>query len=231
MGFFNMNYLLFMIPGFLLSIIASFAVRSAYSKWSQVRNSQDATGLDVARLLKERNGLDNLRLVQTQGTLSDHYDPRNQTLALSEGVATQPSVAAMAIAAHELGHAMQEKNNYGPMKLRRAIVPVVNIGSSLGMILVMAGLFLRLTGLTTIGIILFASTTLFSLITVPVELDASRRAKAMLEESMFIRSDEERKGVKKVLNAAAWTYVAGLVTSILQLMYYISLVGGGRRRS
>lgn len=109
MGFFNMNYLLFMIPGFLLSIIASFAVRSAYSKWSQVRNSQDATGLDVARLLKERNGLDNLQLVQTQGTLSDHYDPRNQTLALSEGVATQASVAAMAIAAHELGHAMQEK--------------------------------------------------------------------------------------------------------------------------
>ena len=231
MPLFNLNYLLFMIPGLVLSVIASFAVKSAYNKWSQVRNSQNTTGLEVAELLKYRNGLDDLRLVQTQGTLSDHYDPRSQTLALSEGVARQPSVAAMAIAAHELGHAMQEKSNYGPMKLRRAIVPIVNIGSNLGMILVMIGLFLRLTGLATIGVILFASTTLFTLITVPVELDASRRAKAMLEESMLIRSDEERKGVSKVLNAAAWTYVAGLVTSVLQLLYYVSLGGGGRRRS
>lgn len=226
-----MTYLLFIIPGLLLSVIASFAVKSAYSKWSQVRNSQNATGIQVAELLKHRNGLDGLRLVQTQGTLSDHYDPRNQTLALSEGVANQPTVAAMAIAAHELGHAMQEKTSYGPMTLRKAIVPVVNIGSSVGMILVMVGLLLHLTGLAIIGVILFASTTLFSLVTVPVELDASRRAKAMLEESMLIRSDEERKGVNKVLNAAAWTYVAGLVTSVLQLLYYVSLIGGGRRRS
>ncbi|NLA79347.1 MAG: zinc metallopeptidase [Chloroflexi bacterium] len=231
MGFFNFGYLLFMLPGLLLSIIASIAVKSAYNKWSQIRNARNVTGLEVADYLKNQNDLNNVRLAQTQGSLSDHYDPRSKTLALSQGVANQPSVAAMAIAAHELGHAQQDKENYVPMRFRRVLVPVVNIGSNIGMILVMAGLILNLLGLATIGIILFASTTLFSLITVPVELNASRRAKVMLERSQLITSEEERKGVNKVLNAAAWTYVAGLVTSIMQLMYYVSLVSGGRRRS
>ena len=125
---------------------------------------------------------------------------------------------------------MQDRDNYAPMKMRRVLVPVVNIGANAGMILVMIGLVLNLMGLATIGVILFASTTLFSLITVPIELDASRRAKAMLEESQLITNDEERKGVNKVLNAAAWTYVAGLVTSVLQLLYYVSLISGRRRR-
>lgn len=231
MGFFNFGYLLFMLPGLLLSIIASIAVKSAYNKWSQIRNARNVTGLEVADYLKNQNDLNNVRLAQTQGSLSDHYDPRSKTLALSHGVANQPSVAAMAIAAHELGHAQQDKENYVPMRFRRVLVPVVNIGSNIGMILVMAGLILNLLGLATIGIILFASTTLFSLITVPVELNASRRAKVMLERSQLITSEEERKGVNKVLNAAAWTYVAGLVTSIMQLLYYVSLVSGGRRRS
>jgi Zn-dependent membrane protease YugP len=231
MGFFNFGYLLFMLPGLLLSIIASIAVKSAYNKWSQIRNARNVTGLEVADYLKNQNDLNNVRLAQTQGSLSDHYDPRSKTLALSQGVANQPSVAAMAIAAHELGHAQQDKENCVPMRFRRVLVPVVNIGSNIGMILVMAGLILNLLGLATIGIILFASTTLFSLITVPVELNASRRAKVMLERSQLITSEEERKGVNKVLNAAAWTYVAGLVTSIMQLMYYVSLVSGGRRRS
>lgn len=231
MGFFNFGYLLFMLPGLLLSIIASIAVKSAYNKWSQIRNARNVTGLEVADYLKNQNDLNNVRLAQTQGSLSDHYDPRSKTLALSQGVANQPSVAAMAIAAHELGHAQQDKENYVPMRFRRVLVPVVNIGSNIGMILVMAGLILNLLGLATIGIILFASTTLFSLITVPVELNASRRAKVMLERSQLITSEEERKGVNKVLNAAAWTYVAGLVTSIMQLMYYVSLVSGGRRSS
>jgi hypothetical protein len=231
MGFFNFGYLLFMLPGLLLSIIASIAVKSAYNKWSQIRNARNVTGLEVADYLKNQNDLNNVRLAQTQGSLSDHYDPRSKTLALSQGVANQPSVAAMAIAAHELGHAQQDKENYVPMRFRRVLVPVVNIGSNIGMILVMAGLILNLLGLATIGIILFASTTLFSLITVPVELNASRRAKVMLERSQLITSEEERKGVNKVLNAAAWTYVAGLVTSIMQLLYYVSLVSGGRRRS
>jgi hypothetical protein len=231
MGFFNFGYLLFMLPGLLLSIIASIAVKSAYNKWSQIRNTRNVTGLEVADYLKSQNDLNNVRLAQTQGSLSDHYDPRSKTLALSQGVANQPSVAAMAIAAHELGHAQQDKENYVPMRFRRVLVPVVNIGSNIGMILVVIGLILNLLGLATIGIILFASTTLFSLITVPVELNASRRAKVMLEKSQLMTSEEERKGVNKVLNAAAWTYVAGLVTSIMQLLYYVSLVSGGRRRS
>lgn len=228
---FNLTYLFFILPGLLLSIIANIAVKSAYNKWTQVRNTRDITGLEAASYLKDRNGLNELRLVQSQGTLSDHYDPRNKTLALSQAVATQPSVASIAIAAHELGHALQDRDSYAPMKLRRVIVPVVNIGSYLGMILVMVGMMLRLIGLSTIGIVLFASTTLFALITLPIELNASKRAKEMLEESGLVSNEEERKGVNKVLNAAAWTYVAGLVTSVLQLLYYISLVSGNRRRS
>ncbi|NLZ26692.1 MAG: zinc metallopeptidase [Chloroflexi bacterium] len=228
---FNLTYIFFILPGLILSIIASIAVNSAYKKWSRVSNTRNMTGLQVADYLKNRYQLDELRFVQTQGTLSDHYDPSSKTLALSQGTSTIPSVAAMAITAHELGHAMQDRDNYAPMKIRRVLVPVVNIGSNVGMILVVIGMVLNLMGLATIGVILFASTTLFSLITVPIELNASKRAKAMLEESYLMTSDEERKGVNKVLNAAAWTYVAGLITSILQLLYYVSLIGGGRRRS
>lgn len=227
---FNLTYLIFIIPGLVLSIIASIAVKSAFKKWSNIGNTRNMTGLQVADYLKTRYQLNELRFAKTQGTLSDHYDPSSKTLALSQGTGTIPSVAAMAVTAHELGHAMQDRDNYAPMKMRRVLVPVVNIGANAGMILVMIGLVLNLMGLATIGVILFASTTLFSLITVPIELDASRRAKAMLEESQLITNDEERKGVNKVLNAAAWTYVAGLVTSVLQLLYYVSLISGRRRR-
>ena len=227
---FSPTYFIFILPGLVLSIIASIAVNSAYKKWSQVRNTRNLTGLQVAAYLKTRNNLNEISFTQTQGTLSDHYDPRSKTLALSQNVGAVPSVAAMAITAHELGHAAQDRDNYGPMKLRRVLVPVVNIGSNVGMILVIIGLVLNLLGLATIGIILFASTTVFSLVTLPIELDASKRAKVMLEESQLMTSDEERKGVNKVLNAAAWTYVAGLVTSVLQLLYYVSLISGRRRR-
>ena len=227
---FSPTYFIFILPGLVLSIIASIAVNSAYKKWSQVRNTRNLTGLQVADYLKARYNLNEISFTQTQGTLSDHYDPRSKTLALSQTVGAVPSVAAMAITAHELGHAAQDRDNYGPMKLRRVLVPVVNIGSNVGMILVIIGLVLNLLGLATIGIILFASTTVFSLVTLPIELDASKRAKVMLEESQLMTSDEERKGVNKVLNAAAWTYVAGLVTSVLQLLYYVSLISGRRRR-
>lgn len=227
----NLTYIIFILPGLVLSIIASIAVNSAYKKWSQVRNARNLTGLQVADYLKTRYKFDELRFIQARGTLSDHYDPSRKTLALSQNVGAIPSIAAMAITAHELGHAAQDRDKYAPMKLRRVLVPIVNIGANIGMILVIIGILLNLFGLATIGVILFASTTLFSLITVPVELDASKRAKVMLEESLLITSEEERKGVNKVLNAAAWTYVAGLVTSIMQLLYYVSLIGGSRRRS
>lgn len=226
------NYLLYMIPGLLLSLFAQSKVRSAYAKWSQVRNYHNLTGTDTAEQLKPRVGLENVKVTRTQGTLTDHYDPRSDTLALSQGVADQPSVAAMAITAHELGHAMQDKTSYGPMRLRSAIVPVVSFGSNLGIFLVMIGVVLSLANLATIGVILFSSTALFSLVTLPVELDASKRAREMLDQTGLVANAEERSGVKQVLDAAAWTYVAGLATSVLQLLYYMSVAGraSGRRR-
>lgn len=228
----NFEYLLYMIPGLLLSLFAQFKVKSAYSKWSQVRNYHNLTGMETAEQLKPRVGLENVKLTRTQGTLTDHYDPRNDTLALSQGVADQATVAAMAITAHELGHAMQDKTSYGPMRLRTAIVPVVSFGSNIGIILVMIGVVLSMANLATIGVILFSTTAIFSLITLPVELDASKRAREMLDQTGLVANAEERGGVKQVLDAAAWTYVAGLATSVLQLLYYISVAGraSGRRR-
>lgn len=228
-----LDYLLYMIPGLLLSLFAQFKVRSAYTKWSRVRNYHNLTGLDTAEQLKARVGLENVKLARTNGTLTDHYDPRNDTLSLSQGVADQPSVAAMAITAHELGHAMQDKTSYGPMRLRTAIVPIVSFGSNFGIILVMIGVALRMANLAMIGVILFSTTALFSLVTLPVELDASKRARKMLDDTGLVANAEERNGVKQVLDAAAWTYIAGLATSLMQLMYYISVAGrasGGRRR-
>ena len=228
----NLSYLIFMIPGLLLSLWAQAKVKGAYTTWSQVRNYNNLTGVDTAEQLKPRVGLENVKVTRIQGTLTDHYDPRTDTLGLSQGVADSPSVAAMAITAHEMGHAKQDKEGYGPMRLRSAIVPMVSIGSNLGMILVMIGIVLQISGLAWLGVILFSGTAVFSLVTLPVELDASKRAKAMLSETGLAANEEERKGVEQVLSAAAWTYVAGLATSLLQLLYYISIAGrasGGRR--
>jgi Zn-dependent membrane protease YugP len=177
----------------------------------------------------------NLYGVQVQGTggqLSDHYDPRNKTLFLSQGVASSPSVAAVAIAAHELGHALQDAEEYFPMKIRSMLVPAVNIGSNLGWILIMIGLVLRMTSLAWIGVAVFSGGALFALATLPVELNASGRAKQLLYQTGIIQSEEEQRGVNQVLNAAALTYVAGLVTAVMQLLYYVFLIGGlgGRRR-
>jgi len=225
------NYIIYMLPAFILTMVAQIYVKSAYSKWSQVRNYHNLTGIEAAQQLTARVGLSDIQLKRTQGNLTDHYDPRDNTLALSQGVADQPTVAALAITAHELGHAMQDRDNYGPMKLRSAIVPMVNIGSNLGWILLMIGLVLRLANLAWMGVILFSAGALFSLITVPVELNASKLALQMLTSTGLVVNAEEEKGVSAVLNAAALTYVAGLATSLLQVLYFGSMVGGlGRRR-
>ena len=165
----------------------------------------------------------------TPGELSDHYDPRDKTLYLSQGVYGAPSVAAVAIAAHELGHAQQDAEGYGPMKLRTFLVPAVNIGSNLGWILIMIGLFLRITELAWLGVLVFSAGAVFALATLPVEFNASARAKELLFTTGIIQTEEERRGVNKVLNAAALTYVAGLITAVLQLLYFVFLVGGRRR--
>jgi Predicted Zn-dependent protease len=226
-------YLIFMIPAFALMGFASWYVRHAYNKWSQVRASSGLTGTMAAQRLISTGNLYGVQVQSTAGQLTDHYDPRDKTLYLSPGVANSPSVASVAVAAHELGHAMQDAEDYFPMKLRSMLVPAVNIGSNLGWILIIIGLMLRITGLAWLGVLVFSGGALFALATLPVELNASARAKELLSSTGIIQSEEERRGVNQVLNAAALTYVAGLVTAVMQLLYYVFLIGGmgGRRRS
>lgn len=229
--FFNSSYLIYMLPAFLLMSLAQWYVNSAYKKWSKVENQAGLSGVEVARKLIEHSGLYDLDIEAAQGRLGDHYDPKNKVLRLSQGVGQGRTVAAAAIAAHELGHAQQDSQDYFPLRLRAALVPAVNIGSYLGWILLMIGFFLNMTGVAWLGVAVFAGGAFFALATLPVELDASQRARVMLSGAGIITSAEEQRGVNQVLNAAAWTYVAGLLTAILQLLYYVSLVTGmGRRR-
>jgi Zn-dependent membrane protease YugP len=199
-----------------------------------VRNSNNITGGEAARRLLNYGDLYNVELEGARGNLSDHYDPRRKVLRLSPGVARGESVASLAIAAHEIGHALQDKNEYLPLRFRAALVPAVNIGSTMGWIFLILGLLLRSAlgnQLAWIGVGLFALGTLFALATIPVELNASARAKSLLADTGLISSSEEKKGVNAVLTAAAFTYIAALAASILQVLYYVSLLGGfGRRR-
>lgn len=229
MYFFNPTYLMYMIPAFILMAITSWYVKAAYNKWSRVAAGSRFTGYEATRRLIASSGLQGVKIQGTPGEMTDHYDPRDKTVYLSGGVANTASVAALAIAAHELGHAQQDAEEYFPLKFRGVLVPLVNIGSNLGWILIMIGLFLQLMQIAWLGVIIFAGGALFALVTLPVEFDASARAKRMLSESGIIQSDAEMRGVSNVLNAAALTYVAGLVTAILQLLYYVSLLSGRSR--
>ncbi|HUG33952.1 MAG TPA: zinc metallopeptidase [Anaerolineales bacterium] len=240
MFFLDPLYLIFMIPAFILMGLTSWYVRHAYNKWSQIRNSSGLTGSQAAQQLiaqapyySEGSGtsLRDVRVLGIGGNLTDHYNPQDKTLHLSPGVANAPSVAAVAIAAHELGHALQDAEGYLPMRVRGALVPMVSIGSNLGWILILAGLFLGFTQLAWVGVLFFAGGALFALATLPVEFNASARAKALLAQTGIIRSEEEIRGVNQVLNAAALTYVAGLVTAVLQLLYYVMLISGMGRRN
>ena len=232
MFFFDPMYLIFMIPALALMGFASWYVRHAYNKWSKIRASSGLTGHQAAQRLISTGNLYGVQVQGTSGQLSDHYDPRNKTLFLSEGVAHSPSVAAVAISAHELGHAMQDAEEYFPMRVRSMLVPAVNIGSNLGWILIMIGLVLQQINIAWIGVAVFSAGALFALATLPVEFNASARAKELLYSTGIIQTEEERRGVNQVLNAAALTYVAGLITAVMQLLYYVLLVGGmgGRRR-
>jgi hypothetical protein len=229
MFFFDPTYLIFMIPAFILMGITSWYVRSSYSKWSKVRASSGLTGAQAAQRLISTGNLYGVQIQGVRGNLTDHYDPRNKTLNLSQGVVNSPSVAAVAIAAHELGHAMQDAEDYIPLRFRAALVPAVNIGSYLGWIMIMAGLLLRMTNLAWLGVLVFSGGALFALITLPVEFNASARAKQLLVQTGIIQTDQEMRGVNAVLNSAALTYVAGLVTALMQLLYFATLVGGRRR--
>lgn len=229
MFFFDPTWLLFALPGLLLGLWAQSRVRGAFNKYSQVRNARGLTGAQVARLLLDEQGLSHVTIEETQGRLSDHYDPRSKVLRLSPEVYRTNSVAAAGIAAHELGHALQDSKGYAPLRLRSAIVPATQFGSMLAPWLFIAGLLLNITALAWLGVILFGIAVVFTLVTLPVERDASKRAKAMLTSSGVLIGDEIQ-GANKVLDAAALTYVAAAVSSIGQFLYYIMLLGGGRRR-
>lgn len=226
---FDPRYMLFMFPAMMLMLAVQFYVQSAYRKWSKVPARSRMTGGQAAQRLIQRSSLYDVRIEGIAGNLTDHYDPRSKVLRLSQGVYQSSSVAALAIAAHELGHAMQDKEDYLPLRFRAALVPAVNIGSYLGWILIIIGLLLGFTQLAVLGIIIFSAGALFALATLPVELNASARARQLLLESGIISGDDEMRGVNNVLNAAALTYVAALITAVLQLLYYVTLVFGDRR--
>jgi hypothetical protein len=232
MLFYDLNYWVYMLPVFALVLFAQYYVKSTYQKWNQVGTRSRLTGAQAAQRLINTGRLYDVNVEAVSGRMTDHYDPRQKVLRLSEGVYQTSSVASVAIAAHELGHALQDSEGYYPLRLRSALIPAVNIGSTLGWIFIIIGLFMQWSGLAWLGVIVFSAGALFSLATLPVELNASARAKELLVQSGIIVGKEEQKGVNKVLNAAAFTYVAALLTSIMQLFYFTSLVGGmgGRRR-
>jgi uncharacterized protein len=226
--YFDPLYFVFALPGLALALWAQWKVKSAFSKYSQVALSRRISGLDAAKLLIRNNGLNEVGIQGTPGQLTDHYDPRNKTINLSDSSATN-SVAAIAVVAHELGHAQQDHENYAPLKLRGAIVPAVQVGGWVGPLLFIGGLLIGLTQLSWLGVVAFGLTTAFALVTLPVEFDASRRAMRMLESSGIMMADE-MTGARKMLDAAALTYVAAALQSLLTMFYYISLLSGGRRR-
>ncbi len=229
--FFDTTYLLLvMLPGLVISGIASLMVKSAFAKYSQVGTQKGYTGAQAAQILLDGAGIHDVQVVPTDGYLSDHYNPANKTLALSEQVYGSRSVAAIGVACHEAGHAIQHARSYAPLWARSALVPLAGIGSNLSYIVLMAGLLMNLQPVAIAGVLLFGAVVLFQIVTLPVEFDATARAKQLAVESGIIYP-EERVGMDRVLNAAALTYVAAVVTSLLTLLYYLYRAGllGGRR--
>lgn len=226
MFYYDWTYLL-IIPGLILGLWAQHKVKSAYAEYSRISTRLGRSAASVVDDLLRRNGNNKVRIGRVSGELTDHYNPADETLKLSDGVYGSSSIAALGIAAHEAGHAMQKHENYAPLRLRTAIVPAVNICSGLSTPLFFLGLLMSWEPLLTLGIILFAASTVFALVTLPVEFNASNRAVAMLTEGGYVSREEER-GVRKVLNAAALTYVAAAVTSLLSLLRLVMIAN--RRR-
>jgi Zn-dependent membrane protease YugP len=235
--YFDPLYWLMIGAGLVMSLWAQFRVKSTFAKFSRISTRAGMTGADVARRILGDNGIRDVKVEPVAGDLSDHYDPRTKTLRLSEPVYGSNSMAAFGVAAHEVGHAIQHAQAYAPLKFRSAWVPVANFGGGLSMFVIMGAM---MTGgmatalgsnLATVGVLLFATTTVFTLVTLPVEFDASKRALATLERGGYV-SATELDGARRVLDAAALTYVAAFVTSLLTLLYYayrLGLIGGGSR--
>jgi Zn-dependent membrane protease YugP len=215
------------LPALLLAIYAQMKVKATFARFSSVYASRGCVADSVSRMLLDRFGLSNVRIERVAGNLTDHYVPRSKTLRLSDSVGGSSSIAAIGVAAHEVGHAVQDMQNYAPLKIRNSLVPVAGVGSNLGMLLFFIGFPLRMGFLVTVGIILFSCAVLFQLVTLPVEFDASRRALALLSETGTL-TPNELSGARSVLTAAALTYVAATVMAVTQLLYLLSRSRGRR---
>lgn len=219
--------ILLVIIGFILVLMAQAKINSAYSKYRKIKNKSGLTGAEVARKILDANGLSQIALYESSGNLTDHYDPSKKLIKLSSDIYHGSSIASVAVAAHECGHAIQDKDGYTFFKFRSALVPIVNLVSYLGYFGLIVSIFAGLTGYLKLSILILFATVLFQLVTLPVELDASKRAQNQLKELNLIIEDEEN-GVKKVLSAAAMTYVAGLISSILQLLRLFLMLNNRR---
>lgn len=229
---FDLSYLVLVVPAILLGLWAQARVQSTYARYSQVRAIRGITADQVARRILDANGLRDVSIQRIAGSLTDHYDPRERVVRLSETVYGSPSIAAIGVAAHEVGHAVQHATGYAPLKLRTAIVSVTNIGSTLSMPLILIGILLNSSRLALVGVALFGLVAVFQLVTLPVEFNASARAIETIESQGLLEEDETG-GAKKVLRAAAMTYVAALLMSALQLLRFVLIFLGrsnnGRR--
>ena len=227
---FDPMYLVFVIPALLLSMWASFKTKSAFTKYSRVPTANGQTGAEAAARLLASTGLGDVKILRSRGMLTDHYNPANRTLNLSEGVYDSRSVAAVGVAAHEAGHAIQHAEHYKPLWLRSLLVPTASIGSNFGYLIMFIGFLMSSQNMVLLGAALFSMVLLFQVVTLPVEFDASRRAKVMLVEHGIV-TGPERVGVDRVLNAAALTYVAAAVSTLMTLLYFLFRSGllGGRR--
>ncbi len=235
MFYFDTTYLFFIVPALIVSLIAQALVSSRYSKYSKVLSSQGITGAEAARRMLAANGITYIRIERIAGNLTDHYDPKEDVIRLSQGVYDSSSVAAVGIACHEAGHAVQHYEQYLPAKFRSAIVKFTNISSKLGVILIFAGILMammnpRLTIVAYIGVVAYSACALFQLVTLPTEFDASRRGMKAIKETGILNA-EEQKGARKVLSAAALTYVAALFMSIMTILRYLVIISryAGRR--
>lgn len=232
MLYLNIDYLIFMLPAIIITLVVQIKLKATYSRFSRIRNSRGLTGAQAAQETLRNAGVYGVRVEQTSGNLTDHFSPKENVIRLSKDVYNGTTIAAVGIACHEAGHAIQYDREYGPIKLRNALIPVTNIGSKIGLLLIIIGLFLANTYYYSeiiffIGIVLYSLVVVVQLVTLPVEFNASRRAMESIRGSGMM-SDEECTGARKVLTAAALTYVAAMISSLMTVLYYISLAN--RRR-
>lgn len=232
MLYFNFDYLLFMLPAIIITLVVQIKLKATYSRYSKVKNSRGLTGAQAAQETLRNAGVYGVRIEQTSGNLTDHFSPKENVIRLSKDVYNGTTIAAVGIACHEAGHAIQYDREYAPIKLRNTLIPVTNIGSKIGLLLIIIGLFLSNTyyyseTIFFVGIVLYSLVVVVQLVTLPVEFNASIRAMESIRGSGML-SDEECSGARKVLTAAALTYVAAMISSLMTVLYYISLAN--RRR-